>query len=150
MRFAVCSDEPYAVNELAIQHLERAGHEVVRFGSLATGKQAPWAEVARDAACAIARGECDEGVFFCWTGTGISMAANKVPGIRAALCTDAETARGARVWNHANVLALSNRLCSPDLVKEILAAWLETRWDERGDQAERTIAEIEKRNAGGG
>ena len=108
------------------------------------------AEVARDAACAIARGECDEGVFFCWTGTGISMAANKVPGIRAALCTDAETARGARVWNHANVLALSNRLCSPDLVKEILAAWLETRWDERGDQAERTIAEIEKRNAGGG
>jgi ribose 5-phosphate isomerase B len=75
------------------------------------------------------------------------MAANKVPGIRAALCTDAETARGARVWNHANVLALSNRSCNPDLVREILSAWLETRWDDRGDDAERTIAEIEKRYA---
>jgi ribose 5-phosphate isomerase B len=147
MRFAVCSDEPYDVNELAVKQLESAGHEVVRFGSLATGKEAPWAEVARDAAEAVSRGECDEGVFFCWTGTGIAMAANKVPGIRAALCTDAETARGARVWNHANVLALSNRLCSPDLVKEILAAWLETKWDERGDSAKRTIAEIEKRHA---
>jgi len=123
---------------------------VVRFGSLATGKEAPWAEVARDAAEAIARGDCDEGVFFCWTGTGIAMAANKVPGIRAALCTDAETARGARVWNHANVLALSNRLASPDLVKEILGAWLATSWDDRGAAAERTIAEIEKRYASGG
>lgn len=150
MRFAVCSDEPYDVNELAVKHLESAGHEVVRFGSLATGKEAPWAEVARDAAEAISRGDCDEGVFFCWTGTGISMVANKLPGVRAALCTDAETARGARVWNHANVLAMSNRLCSPDLVKEILGAWLETRWDDRGDPAKRTIAEIEKRYAGRG
>jgi ribose 5-phosphate isomerase B len=150
MRFAVCSDEAYDVNEIAIKHLESAGHEAVRFGSLETGKEAPWAEVAGDAAEAISRGECDEGVFFCWTGTGISMAANKVPGIRAALCIDAETARAARVWNHANVLALSNRLCSPDLVKEILNAWLETRWDDRGDEAERTIAEIEKRYAHGG
>lgn len=144
MRFAVCSDEPYAVNEAAVAELERRGHEVVRFGSLATGADAPWAAVARQAAEAVASGQCDEGVFFCWTGTGISMAANKVPGIRAALCTDAETARGARVWNHANVLALSNRLTTPDLVKEILAAWLDTPYDERGRAGVDGVAALER------
>jgi ribose 5-phosphate isomerase B len=135
MRVAVVSDESYAVNQTVVDELERAGHVVVRFGSLETGEEAPWARVARQAAEAVASGECDEGVFFCWTGTGISMAANKVPGIRAALCTDAETARGARIWNHANVLALSNRLTSPDVAKEILRAWLETPADDPQGQA---------------
>ena len=126
MKFAVASDEPYEVNEAVVRELEARGHEVVRFGSLASGHEEPWARVAREAAEAVARGDCDEGVVFCWTGTGISMAANKVPGIRAALCADAETARGARIWNHANVLALSNRWVTPDRAKEILAAWLDT------------------------
>lgn len=144
MRIAVCSDEPYAVNDVAVQELENRGHEIVKFGSLASGKEEPWAEVARAAAEAVAGGDCDQGVFFCWTGTGISMAANKVPGIRAALCTDAETARGARVWNHANVLALSNRLCSPDLVKEILAAWLDTEVDDRGAAGVAQLEAIER------
>ncbi len=130
MRIAVCSDEPYRVNDAAVEELARRGHEVVRFGSVASGKPEPWAQVARQAAEAVARGDCDEGVFFCWTGTGISMAANKVPGVRAALCTDAETAVGARVWNHANVLALSNRLISEDRLREILDAWLGTRPDD--------------------
>ena len=126
MKFAVASDEPYEVNETVVRELETRGHEVVRFGSLATGREEPWAKVARAAAEAVASGRCDEGVVFCWTGTGISIAANKVPGVRAALCADAETARGARIWNHANVLALSNRWVTPDRAKEILAAWLET------------------------
>src|SRR5687768_16756187 len=130
MRIAVCSDEPYPVHDVVVAELERRGHEVVRMGSLASGREEPWAEVAERAASAVARGECDEGVFFCWTGTGISMAANKVPGVRAALCTDPETARGARVWNHANVLALSNRLMSDDRVREILDAWLSTPPDD--------------------
>jgi ribose 5-phosphate isomerase B len=145
MRVAVCSDEPYRVNDVAVEELEKRGHEVVRFGSLVSGSEEPWAEVALRAAQAIARGDCREGVFFCWTGTGISIAANKVPGVRAALCTDPETARGARVWNHANVLALSNRLMSEDRVKEILAAWLdEDPADPRGADGVRTLAEIEK------
>lgn len=145
MKIAVCSDEPYRVNQVTIEELEKRGHEVVRFGSLATGNEEPWAEVARHAAEAVARGDCDEGVFFCWTGTGISIAANKVPGVRAALCTDPETARGARVWNHANVLALSNRLISDDRVKEILAAWLdEDPADPRGADGVRILGEIEK------
>ena len=144
MRVAVCSDEPYAVNDVAVQELEGRGHEVVKFGALATGNDEPWAKVACEAAEAVASGDCEQGVFFCWTGTGISMAANKVPGIRAALCTDAETARGARVWNHANVLALSNRLCSTDLVKEILAAWLDTGADDRGADGVAELGAIER------
>src|SRR5688572_1388346 len=146
MKFAVCSDEPYGVNETVVKELERRGHVVRRFGAVATGKEAPWADVAREAAEAVARGDCDEGVFFCWTGTGISMAANKVPGIRAALCTDPETARGARTWNHANVLALSNRLTSDERAKEILEAWLATPPnDPKGDAGVQGVDEIEKR-----
>jgi ribose 5-phosphate isomerase B len=131
MRIALCSDEPYPVHAIVRAFLERRGHEVAAYGAIATGKDTPWADAAAEAALAVSSGTCAEGIFFCWTGTGISIAANKVPGIRAALCTDAATATGARVWNHANVLCLSNRLLSNDVAREILAAWLDT---EPGDQ----------------
>ncbi len=145
MRIAVCSDEPYPVNQTAIAELERRGHEVVRFGSPASGQEEAWPEVARQAAEAVARGDCAEGVFFCWTGTGISIAANKVPGVRAALCVDPETARGARIWNHANVLCLSNRLTSDDRCREILAAWCETPPDDpRGARGVELLGQIEQ------
>jgi ribose 5-phosphate isomerase B len=148
MKIAVCSDEPYAVNDVAVEELEKRGHEVVRFGSLESGNEEPWAEVALAAAEAVATGACAEGVFFCWTGTGVSMAANKVPGIRAALCVDPETARGARVWNHANVLALSNRLVSPDRCREILEAWLDTPADDaRGADGVAGVKTIEEKYA---
>lgn len=143
MRFAVCSDEVYDLQALATAELSRRGHDVVHFGSARSGREENWADVAVEAARAVASGACDEGVFFCWTGTGISMAANKIPGIRAALCVDAETARGARIWNHANVLAISNRLCSGDVLKEILAAWLDTPYDERGRAGVDALAALE-------
>lgn len=132
MKIAVCSDELYSVNDFVVQELEHRGHEVTVFGAIKSRKEEPWAKVAREAAETIVRGECEEGIFFCWTGTGISIAANKVPGIRAALCTDAQTTSAARIWNHANVLALSNRLTTPDLAKEILTAWFETPMDTKG------------------
>ncbi|MEM6732894.1 MAG: RpiB/LacA/LacB family sugar-phosphate isomerase [Myxococcota bacterium] len=147
MRIAVVSDEPYPVNEFVVQLLEERGHSVVRFGSLSSGSEEPYAFVALEAARAVASGECDEGIFFCWTGTGISIAANKVSGIRAALCADAETARGARIWNHANVLALSNRWVTSDRAKEIVETWLETPSDDpRGAEAVATIRAAEARS----
>jgi ribose 5-phosphate isomerase B len=76
----------------------------------------------------VVGGAADEGILFCWTGTGVSIAANKVPGIRAALCDDAETARGARLWNDANVLCLSLRRTSDIMVDEILDAWFATTY----------------------
>jgi ribose 5-phosphate isomerase B len=77
----------------------------------------------------VASGEADQGVLFCWTGTGVSMTANKTPGIRAALCGDAETARGARAWNDANVLCMSLRTTTPTIAREIIDAWLSAEVD---------------------
>lgn len=132
MRIAFCSDEPYPVHDVIRDELKRRGHTVVGFGSVASGQEEPWAEVAEQAAIEVATGACDEGIFMCWSGTGISMAANKVAGIRAALCTDPKTAEAARTWNHANVLCLSNRLLSHDLAKEILASWFNTTPGDQG------------------
>jgi len=123
MRIALLSDEPAEIHSLLKSLLQERGHDVVPFGSIATGKECPWAPLAEEAALEIVSGRCDEGIFLCWTGTGISMAANKIAGIRAALCTDSETAAGARVWNHANVLCLSNRSLTVSSAKAIFEAW---------------------------
>ena len=132
MKIAVCSDEPYPVHATVASVLKQQGHELVRFGAFEIGPERPWASVAEAAASAVAFGDCAEGVFFCWSGTGICMAANKVPFIRAALCHEPGAARAARVWNRANVLCLSNRSLSDDMAKEILEAWFEPVSDERG------------------
>jgi ribose 5-phosphate isomerase B len=129
--------------------LEEHGHEAVPFGSVAVGSEVPWALAAESAAEAVARGDCDQGVFFCGTGTGISIAANKVSGIRAALCSDPGQAAGARVWNHANVLCLSNRTLADDLAKEILAAWFGAELDSRGDAGVNHLAAVESRRRSG-
>ena len=144
MRIAVASDEPYPVHDALVAALEKRGHTVVRLGAFA-GTDAPWAEVSAEAASTVARGECDEAVVCCWTGTGASIAANKIPGVRAALCVDAQTAAGARVWNHANVLCLSNRLLSPDLAEEIVAAWFDTDPGHQGDDGVARLAAVEAR-----
>lgn len=148
MRIAICSDEPYAVHSVVRQLVEARGHVVVGFGSIASGQEAPWAEVAEQAALSVAHGETDEGIFFCWSGTGISMAANKVAGIRAALCADPGAAAAARIWNHANVLCLSNRTLSPDMAKEILEAWFTTERGNAGDDGVRRLKSVDERHRG--
>jgi ribose 5-phosphate isomerase B len=142
VRIAVASDEPYPVHEALVAALEKRGHTVVRLGALLGGGEVPWADMAAEAAETVVRGTCDEAVVCCWTGTGASIAANKVPGIRAALCVDAQTAAGARVWNHANVLCLSNRLLSPALAEEIVAAWLDTDPGHQGDDGVARLAAL--------
>lgn len=122
MRIAVGSDEATAVTTAVVDYLRAAGHDVVAEGPLA-GKPEGWAQVALKVARRVSHGDCDQGVLFCWTGTGVCMAANKVPGVRAALCADAETARGARLWNDANVLCLSLRATSEAVAREVLDAW---------------------------
>lgn len=125
MQLALASDEKTRLTEFLAQYLRAQGHELQLFGPPAGGSE-EWAAVSQQLAEAVAQGPCEQGVLCCWTGTGSCIAANKVPGIRAALCTDAETARGARQWNHANVLVLSLRLTTEALAKEILAAWFAT------------------------
>jgi ribose 5-phosphate isomerase B len=134
MKIAVTTDELYPIHPVVIEWLKQHGYDPVCFGALKAKQNESWVKAAQEAALAIQHGECAEGIFFCWTGTGIAIAANKFTNIRAALCVDAETARAARVWNHANVLALSNRLLSQDVAKEILIAWFEDYDRVRGKQ----------------
>src|SRR5438045_2258541 len=125
MRIAVASDERTGVAETVVDELRRRGHEPVPHGALADGERDDWAWASEAAAREVADGRADQAVVCCWTGTGASIAANKVDGVRAALCADAETARGARRWNDANVLALSLRTTSEAMLSEILDAWFE-------------------------
>ncbi len=141
MKFIVAADEAGPTPDAAARILRDRGHAVALLGAPA-GEVARWADIAHAAAGAVAAGEADQAVLFCWTGTGVSIAANKVPGIRAALCADAPTAAGARRWNDANVLCLSLRATTPALVAEIIDAWLSADVDEEErDQ----ISRIERR-----
>ncbi len=126
MRIAVSSDERTGVAEAVVEELRRRGHEPRVHGALTTSERPDWAWASEAAARDVATGQAEQGIVCCWTGTGASIAANKVPGVRAALCGDAETARGARKWNDANVLALSLRATSEAVLEEILDGWFET------------------------
>ncbi|MEX0874186.1 MAG: RpiB/LacA/LacB family sugar-phosphate isomerase [Actinomycetota bacterium] len=125
MRIAVGSDDKNETTDAVVDELRKRGIDLDLHGPPG-GETKEWAEVSEEVARAVAAGEADRGVLFCWTGTGSSIAANKVRGVRAALATDAETARGARRWNDANVLVMSLRLTTPILAREILDAFLGT------------------------
>ncbi len=132
MKLSLGADERTLVVDFVLDELIRAGHSVTYYGprsedSLPVEENA-WPNVARRVAEDVAAGRSQEGILFCWTGTGVSMAANKVRGIRAALCADAETARGARLWNNANVLCMSLRSTAQPVAKEILQAWFSTAY----------------------
>jgi len=147
VKIALGSDEKHPLTDAIIGELRARGHELLLFGPLAeTPGQAQggadgdaevdWPLTSARVADAVAGGLAEQGVVCCWTGTGASIAANKVRGVRAALCHDVETARGARIYNHANVLALSLRATSVAIAREILDAWLSTpcstdEWNER-------------------
>jgi ribose 5-phosphate isomerase B len=123
MRIAMGSDEVTELTHALVEALRDEGHEVELHGPLAGGEE-EWVEASAAAARRVAEGACERAVVCCWSGTRASTATNKVPGVRAALCIDAETARMARRYNHANVLALSLRLTSPPMGREILRAFL--------------------------
>ena len=123
MKIAVAADERTGIADVLAEELRKRGHEPIPHGALNDDERDDWAWASEAAARDVAEGRADQGIVCCWTGTGASIAANKVPGIRAALCGDAETADGARKWNDANVLALSLRSTSAALLSEILDAW---------------------------
>lgn len=125
MRIAFGTDERTALTDHVKAQLADRGHEVI-----VVGEETPWPDAGRGVGEAVASGQADVGVVCCWTGTGVSIAANKVPGVRAALCTDRATAEGARRWNDANVLAFGLRLTSPTIADEMLEVFLETDPDE--------------------
>jgi ribose 5-phosphate isomerase B len=124
MLISVSADELTGIAGLLVDELRRRGHETVSHGALAADERTDWAWASESVARDVADGRAAQGIVCCWTGTGASMAANKVAGVRAALCPDGATAAGARRWNDANVLALSLRATSQAELAEILDAWL--------------------------
>ncbi len=124
-RIAVAADERTGVADAVVEELEARGHRLLLHGALTGAERVDWAWATEAAARDVAEGRAEQAVVCCWTGTGASIAANKVRGIRAALCPDAATAAGARRWNDANVLALSLRTVSPAVLAEILDAWFD-------------------------
>ena len=125
MRIAFGTDAPCAATEALVAHLVAGGHEVIDCGS-----GVPWPDAGEAVATAVATGRAELGVVSCFTGTGVSIAANKVAGARAALCTDAATAHGARRWNDANVLAFGLRLTTATVACEMTDAFLAAEVDE--------------------
>jgi ribose 5-phosphate isomerase B len=135
VRISVAADERTGVADDVVEELRRRGHEPLLHGALNEDERDDWAWSSEAAARDVAEGRAEQAVVCCWTGTGASIAANKVAGIRAALCGDAETARGARRWNDANVLALSLRSTTPAVLEEILDGWFTGKPSEAADDA---------------
>ena len=145
MRIALAADELTGVAAAISDELRRRGHELILHGAYAAGERPDWAWASESAARDVAEGRAEQAVVACWTGTGASIAANKVSGIRAALCGDAVTADGARKWNDANVLALSLRATSEAELAEILDAWFDSAPSAEPDDVENVahLADIE-------
>jgi len=136
MRFVVGSDDEGEALDAAVDELRRHGHDVEVL------EQGQWPDVARSVAESVAAGEADQGLLFCWTGTGTSMAANKVPGVRAALAWDPWIAEGARRWNDANVLVMSLKRTEPETAREIVVAWLAVEAPDEDEAA--NIAKLDR------
>jgi ribose 5-phosphate isomerase B len=121
VRIAYCADDQNDTTRAVLGYLARAGHELVT-----PGPSGNWPDIGEAVGRAVAGGAADFGVVMCWTGTGTAIAANKVPGVRAALAWDPWIAKGARLWNDANVLAMSLKRLAPDVAVEIVEAFLST------------------------
>jgi len=139
MRVSVSADERVGVADAVVEELRKRGHEPIPHGALDDSERDDWAWASESAARDVAEGRAEQGIVCCWTGTGASIAANKVAGIRAALCVDAQTAEGARRWNDANVLALSLRATSEAELAEILDAWFSA--EPSADRSDRSNVE---------
>ena len=122
---SVAADEMTGIARVLVAELERRGHETLPHGALSDADRDDWAWASESAARDVAEGRAEQAVVCCWTGTGASIAANKVDSVRAALCLDAASAAGARRWNDANALALSLRATSEAELSEILDAWFQ-------------------------
>jgi ribose 5-phosphate isomerase B len=146
VRIAVAADELTGIAEALPEELRKRGHEPILHGAYNEHERDDWAWASEAAAREVAAGQADQAVVACWTGTGASIAANKVRGVRAALCGDAQTAEGARRWNDANVLALSLRATSQAELEEILDGWFAADPSEHGEDIENIahLSEIER------
>ena len=144
MKIALGSDEKTKTTDAVVAYLKSQGHDLKLFGALVK-PEANWVDVAKEVALAVRNKKIDEAILFCWTGTGVAIAASKIPGIRAATITNSKTARNARAWNHTNILALSCFLPEKRVLK-IVKTWLETAYSKDPEDLHsiKKIEQIEK------
>lgn len=144
MRIALANDHRGYEAKLHVKnYLSAAGHEVVDFGCDGAAS-CDYPEYGLPGALAVSEGKCDRGIFFCGTGIGMSMTANKVKGIRAALCHDELTAEMSRRHNNANVLCMPADLLGDELIRRVVDVWLRTEYEGgRHDRRLQKIAEYE-------
>jgi ribose 5-phosphate isomerase B len=148
VRISVAADELTGIAVILPVELRERGHDLLVHGALADDEDADWARVCGAAAQDVASGAADQAIVCCWTGTGAAIAANKLRGVRAALCRDAVTAAGARRWNDANVLALSLRSTADAELAEILDAWFGTQASDKAEDRA-SIAHLADLETGG-
>jgi ribose 5-phosphate isomerase B len=140
VKITVGADDEGRTADAVVDELRARGHDVTVLD------RAQWPDVAEKVAEAVASGDADQGVLFCWTGTGTAMAANKVPGVRAALVWDPWIAEGARRWNDANVLVMSLKRTTPARAKKILDAWFSVDEPDPDEAANISrLAELDRR-----
>lgn len=147
MRIAIGSDHAgYSLKTKFARYLEESGYDFRDFG-VYSSERCDYPDIGLAVAEAVAGGEFDRGVLVCGSGVGMSITANKVPGIRAALCNDLITATFSRSHNDSNVLAVGERVVNPETAIEILRVWLSTEFsgEERHIRRIRKISDIEKR-----
>jgi ribose 5-phosphate isomerase B len=142
MRFVAGADDEGEAFDAAVAELRAKGHDVEVL------ERDQWPDVARTVAESVASGKADQGLLFCWTGTGTAMAANKVAGVRAALAWDPWIAEGARRWNDANVLVMSLKRTPPETAREIVSAWLSIEAPDEDERA--NIAKLEETGGAAG
>jgi ribose 5-phosphate isomerase B len=144
-RVIIAADRPYDVARFIVDYVRSKGYEVIPMGALKDGNPVPWPDAGYMAAKSLARGEADTAILMCYTGTGITIVANKIKGVWAAPCIDAQTAKLARLLNNANALTLSARLITEELAKEIIDAWFSIEEPDplRADRFKR-VKEIEE------
>lgn len=132
MKLVVASDERNRLTDFVVDYLKSKGHQLILLGTLGNSPSEKWVEIGKEAALMVAAGKVEKGVLFCWSGTGICMAANRVKGARAALCWTAEIARLARKWDDANILCMALVNTKEEMAKEILNSFLATEFNEEG------------------
>lgn len=132
MKIVVASDERTKLTDFVLDYLKSLGHELVLLGTLGEAISDRWVEIGKEAALMVAEGEVERGVLFCWSGTGICMAANRIKGARAALCWNAEIARLARKWDDANILCIALVNTNEDVAKEMINVFFKTEFNEEG------------------
>jgi ribose 5-phosphate isomerase B len=140
VRIAYATDDENDTTRAVVEYLTKAGHEVVT-----PTPSDKWPDIGAAVGRAVVDGAADYGVVMCWTGTGTAIAANKVPGVRAALAWDPWIAKGARLWNDANVLAMSLKRLAPDVAVEVTEAFLSTVESDPDEEANiARLAEFER------